>query len=363
MGQSQEIIARINLRHLRHNLETVRKLAPDSQIMTVIKANAYGHGMKEVSLALKSADAQAVARVSEALMLRQAGVGSPLLVLAGALNESDVQLALEYDLQLVLHSHSQYQMINSVVSGRQSVRCWLKIDTGMNRLGLSREEFFSLVEKIKADGRKKIVIEAIMTHFACADEKNNDMTSRQIKIFDEITAGLEYPQSLANSAGIMGWKESLRDWVRPGLMLYGFSPFDNMEPDPRLKPVMTLQAPLLAVKQVRKGESVGYGASFICEKESIIGLVAAGYGDGYSRWMPTGTPVLVDNRMASLVGRVSMDMIAIDVTEFGASLKPGTPVTLFGEGLPAEILSKVAGTIPYIFTTNLTARVKREYLE
>lgn len=357
----QAVVAHIHHANLEHNLQVARLAAPGSQVMAVIKADAYGHGMLEVLPALSDADAFAVARVDEAVQLRQAGVKKPLLVLGGFTSLAELGILQQLDIQTVIHSLYQLELIQSQ-SG--TVSGWVKLDTGMNRLGLDEEAFGQVMDLAAKDKKQRLQIKALMTHLACADDPRSSRNIAQIRQFDAITRDLNYPQSIANSAAILGLKESHRQWIRPGLMLYGLTPFDDLQPHAQLRPAMTLTAPLLSVKWVRRGEAVGYGATWQCQRDSLIGVVAAGYGDGYPRWMPSGAPVRVSGERAYLAGRVSMDLLTVDLTDIAerkgeTSLKLGMPVTLFGEGLPAEELARAAGTIPYVLTTGLTPRTKR----
>jgi len=353
-------LATINLPALRHNLRIIRQLAPDSKVMTVIKADAYGHGMMQIARALADVEMLAVARVSEGVELRQAGIGNAIMVLEGAAEIADIALAIEHDLQLVFHHPDQLDCLQkSGMSGR--LTSWLKIDTGMHRLGVAVEnaqQAYQRLRALSADHRPP----GLMTHFANADDIRHLSTSGQIKRFDQIAVHYKNaPQSLANSAAILAWPESHRDWVRPGIMLYGSSPLLGMTAaDHHLRPVMTLSSQLLAVNHLKKGDCIGYGSSWCCPQDMPVGVVAIGYGDGYPRHAPSGTAVLVNGQMTQLIGRVSMDMLTVDLRDIDA--RAGDPVILWGEGLPAETIAEAATTISYELFCGVTARVKYHYI-
>lgn len=350
-----EVVAHINLANLKHNFRYAKSLAPHSKIMAVVKADAYGHGQREVCHALEDADAFGVARVHEAVDLRNAGIDKPIVILGGFVSKDELQTVLDLKLQTVIQSPFQVDFIDLL--GKR-VDVWIKIDTGMGRLGFSQAQFEELMDKKSS----LINICSLMSHFACADDPKNNLSAAQMARFSEWTSGYDYPASLANSAAIMAIAESHLDWVRAGIMLYGLSPFHGSKAHPDLKPVMTLKAPLISVKPIKKGQTVGYGATFTCERDSLIGIVAIGYGDGYPREMSSGTPVLAGDKKAVLAGRVSMDLAAIDLTDAGP-VKEGTEVVLWGHGLPAEEVASPVGTIPYTLTARLTNRVVRQYTD
>lgn len=334
----------VNLDALRHNLQRVREAAPGSRIVAALKANAYGHGLIPVARALHSADMLAVAFVEEALSLREAGIETPVLALQGVASSEQLRLAAAHNIQICLQWEHQLCLLEHTRLKRP-VSVWLKIDTGMHRLGIAP----SRVPQVYAGLRACASVQGLprlMTHLARADERHSDMTRQQIQCFDEAVSGLDGEQSIANSAGILGWLESRRDWVRPGIMLYGASPFeDSLGVEEGLRAVMSLQAPLLGIKQLKQGDAVGYGATWVCPQDMPVGYIAIGYGDGYPRHAPQGTPVLVSGRCAPLVGRVSMDVIAVDLR--GIQARVGEPVLLWGEGLAVERVARSADTISY----------------
>ena len=346
----------INLDAVQHNLAKVRSCAPGAKVMALVKANGYGHGMLRIAEALQNVDAFAVARVNEGIRLRKAGFKNRIVVLEGFTCAEELDELLHYQLDAVVHSFTQLELFEARTE-QQAIAIWLKLDTGMNRLGFKAKDFDAVYQRLTRCSIIKRPI-SLMTHLANADDKNDDKTLKQISLFNETVAGYLGERSVANSAGILGWKQSLTDWVRPGVMLYGISPFpDSTGEQLGLKPVMELHSQLIAVKQIEAGDTVGYGGNWTCEKPTTLGIVAIGYGDGYPRYAKAGTPVLVNGRRAPLVGRVSMDMITVDL-ETQPDAKPGDPVTLWGEGLPVEEIARYVDTIPYTLVCGVTQRVQ-----
>ncbi|TAN65680.1 MAG: alanine racemase [Methylobacter sp.] len=346
----------LDLDAARHNLSKVRSCAPNAKIMAVIKANGYGHGLLRIAEALQPADAFAVARVDEGIRLRKAGFTKRIAVLEGFTCAEEFKELLHYQLDTVVHSLNQLDIL-ATVTEPAACPVWLKLDTGMNRLGFKAKELSSVYQRLnQCVGVKRPI--NLMTHFANADNINDPKTLQQIDLFNQTLAGFAGERSLANSAGILGWEQSLSDWVRPGVMLYGISPFpDSTGEQLGLRPVMELHSRLIAVKPIEAGDTVGYGGSWTCEKPTTLGIVAIGYGDGYPRYAKTGTPVLVNGLRVPLIGRVSMDMISVDLGT-GSHAKPGDPVTLWGEGLPVEEIALWADTIPYTLVCGVTRRVR-----
>lgn len=348
--------ALIDLQALRHNLARVRQAAPGARVMAAIKANGYGHGLVRAARALAAADAFAVACSEEAVSLREAGIDKPILLLEGIFEASELPLCCRWGLAVALHHHSQLDMLEGVRLERP-LSVWLKIDSGMHRLGFAPEDLPGAWQRLQACPAVKPPVR-LMSHLARADERDSDYTLIQLRVFEEASAGLPGERSLANSAGILGWAATHYDWVRPGLMLYGASPFvDGLAAEEGLRPAMTLSTRLIAVKRLNKGEPVGYGSSWNCPEDMAMGVAAIGYGDGYPRHAPSGTPVLVNGREAALVGRVSMDMICIDLRRHPEA-RVGDPVVLWGHGLPIEIIARAARTIPYTLMCAVTARVR-----
>jgi len=339
---------------LRHNLGVVRKHAPHSRVMAVIKADAYGHGMLPVAAALEDADVFAVARVEEAVQLRNTGIHKEILVLAGAHDAQELQQAAQSNLQLVVHHVAQLALLAETALS-SPVKAWLKLDTGMNRLGFPPEEAEELL--IRLNSLPSIAsVAGILTHLANADDLGDGYTRQQLQRFAKATANLELPLSIANSAGILAWPDSHVDWVRPGIMLYGASPF--VAPVNELRPVMTFGSSLISIKTVQGGEPIGYGGTWRAPEAMPVGVVAAGYGDGYPREMPSGTPVLLNDQRLPVIGRVSMDTLMVDLRRQPAALV-GDEVILWGRGLPAEEIAAAAETIPYTLFCGITSRVHR----
>ncbi len=351
------IRAIIDTSALSHNLARVRSFAPGSKVVAVIKANGYGHDIETVAQALSGADAFAVARLEEALTLRAAGARHRILVLEGALSPGQQTVAAREQLDLMVHSFEQVRMLEERIGG-EAIRVWVKIDTGMNRRG------FRLEEGGEARARLSRVAgvapePTLLTHLVSSEDVDSPRTQVQLDAFAAATRGIVGERSIANSAGIIAWPASRADWVRAGLMLYGISPFaQGAGADLGLRPVMTFEAGVISVRFARAGETVGYGGTWRAERDSRIAVVSAGYGDGYPRGAPTGTPVLVNGQIAPLVGRVSMDMITVDVTDL-PGVACGDPAELWGPALPVEEIARRAGTIPYELTCRVTARVPR----
>jgi alanine racemase len=343
---------------LRHNLAAARRIAPHSRILAVVKANAYGHGIVRTAQALASADALGVARLVEGLALRDAGIRSTIVLLEGVFNAEELPIASHERFELVVHSLEQVaQLEQTAVTDPFTV--WLKLDTGMNRLGLNGKEFADArrrLETCKCVGQVRL-----MTHLATAELHGGDSARRQIESFLGLTAGLKAERSIANSAGLIAWPQARTEWVRPGLMLYGISPIpDSDAATIGLRPAMTLTTQLIAVRRVPRGEGVGYNAIWQAARDSVIGIAAIGYGDGYARNVRNGAPVLVNGRAARVVGRVSMDMTAIDVTDL-PNTRVGDSVVLWGEGVPAECVAPFADTIAYELLCGVTQRVAVEW--
>lgn len=349
--------ALLDLEALAHNLAHIRSCAPRSKIMAVIKANAYGHGATRIARALASADAFAVARVDEGINLRDAGIRQRIAVLQGFGSGEELELHSRHDLEPVIHSTRQVAMLESAHL-ENPISVWLKLDSGMHRLGLGIGEFDSCHKRVSVC---KSVLQppSLFTHLANADELEDTATERQLDLFGNQVTGMQGERSIANSAGLLAWQDALAEWVRPGIALYGVSPFPNRSAnDIGLKPVMTLRTRLIAIKQLDTGDAVGYGGDWVCKRPTRVGVAAIGYGDGYPRHVRSGTPVLVRGQRVPLIGRVSMDMITLDLTECGDS-DVGDEVTLWGMGLPVEEIARHADTIPYVLLCNVTPRVKR----
>lgn len=351
-------VARIDTDALRHNLAAVRRFAPASRVLAIVKANAYGHGLVATAKALTAADAFGVARLEEGLALRLAGVDTAMVLLEGVFTKEELNLAGQQAFEIVVHSFQQLELLEHY-AGTHRFTVWCKLDTGMNRLGFRLEEFEDAWRRL---GQCKAVgVTRLMTHLASSEDMSGPSVKIQLGRFRAATAGIELERSIANSAGLIGWPDARADWVRPGLMLYGISPVPGSDADKLgLKPAMTLQTQLIAVRKVPAGEAVGYGGMWSAPRDSLIGIAAIGYGDGYPRNMKGGTPILVNDRQARVVGRVSMDMAAIDVTDI-RDAKIGDAVTLWGRGLPADRVAPYADTIAYELVCGVSQRVAVEW--
>ncbi len=346
----------INLHALRENYQLAQSSAVNSRAYAVVKANAYGHGVLPVANALSAmADGFAVACVEEAVELRQGGILLPILVLEGAMDEQDCQIALDLDLELVVHQEQQIQWLKDKVG---TLKVWIKVDSGMHRLGFSGPQVPAIASKLRAMVCVSQV--QLISHFACSDEPDNDFNDYQMQQM-QILAPMNLPWSMSNSAAILSRPDAHKDLVRPGIMLFGASPLKGREAsDLQLSHVMTLQSQVIALHNVMAGESVGYGQAFVAKQNTVIAVVAIGYGDGYPRSAKPGTPVIIAGQKCSLVGRVSMDMITVDVTNTQAKL--GDTVTLWGMGLSVDDVAKSCNTLSYELFCQLTQRVKFQYL-
>ncbi|NOR71072.1 MAG: alanine racemase [Methylomarinum sp.] len=349
--------ALINLAAIKHNIEKVRDYAPNAKIMAVIKANAYGHGLLRIAEVLNDVEAVAVARVCEGIQLRQSGFKKRITVLEGVVSEQELKDFTQYELDVVVHSVGQLDILEKY-HGQKKLSVWLKLDTGMSRLGVSGTEFTSIYQRLLDCSCVNNPI-FFMTHLSSADELDSSVTLQQIKCFEEKVKPYTEEKSIANSAGIMAWPDSISDWVRPGIMLYGVSPFSDSTGEMLgLKPVMSLHSRLISVKDIDASVAVGYAGTWVSEAKTKLGIVAIGYGDGYPRYAKTGTPVLVNGKRVPLVGRVSMDTITVDLNS-QQNAKAGDPVTLWGDGLAIEEIAHYADTIPYTLLCGITQRVEK----
>jgi alanine racemase len=352
---SRPIQAHIDLSALQNNLRVARRLA-SSRIMAVIKANAYGHGLLRAAEALNEAEGFAMLDVRDAIALREAGFRQTILLLEGFFISDELPLLAEYELSAVIHSPQQLSMLDAYPR-RNTLSVWLKINTGMNRLGFAPEQVPAVMEKMKSHPAVGEV--TLMTHFSHADEPEG--VAEQLERFKGLTAAYRAPRSLANSAALLRYPATHSEWVRPGIMLYGASPFaDTNAQQFGLRPVMTLTSEIISVRELKTGDRVGYAGLFRADKTMRIGTVACGYADGYPRHAPTGTPILVNGKRTRTLGRVSMDMMAVDLSEL-PDADVGSRVTLWGAGLPVEEVAGAAGTISYELMCALTSRVPIKY--
>ena len=350
----------INRRALRHNLQRLRELAPASKLVAVVKANAYGHGLLETARTLPDADAFGVARLEEALRLRAGGIAQPILLLEGFFEAADLPVISAQRLHTAVHSPEQLAALEEA-DLPEPVTVWMKLDTGMHRLGVLPEQAEAFYQRLSQCKNVRQPVN-IVSHFARADEPECGATERQLDIFTTFTEGKPGLRSIAASGGIL--PQSHFDWARPGIILYGVSPLDggSTGADFGCQPVMSLTSSLIAVREHKAGEPVGYGGTWVSERDTRLGVVAMGYGDGYPRAAPSGTPVLVNGREVPIVGRVAMDMICVDLGP-EAQDHAGDAVVLWGEGLPVERIAEITKVSAYELITRLTSRVSMKYVD
>ncbi len=350
----------VDLEALRHNCRLARSLGGEGRLMAVVKANAYGHGAVPAARALEPlVSAFAVACIEEAEELRSAGLTRPIMLMEGFFEPDELAIAAQRDFWVMLQNDWQMQTLEAATLPKP-VTCWLKLDSGMHRLGFALAEAAPLLQRLRASHNVSEPV-VLATHLACADELDNEFTSRQISAFRQHTAALDAPLSMANSPGLLGWPESHGEWNRAGVMLYGQTPFQQAHPEAdKLRPVMSLESRVIAVREVAAGETVGYGGAWAARRTSRIATVPVGYGDGYPRNAASGTPVLVNGQRAPMVGRVSMDMITVDVTDL-PPVNVGDPVELWGKHILANEVAAHAGSIGYEVMTRMLPRVPRHY--
>lgn len=349
--------ALINLQALRHNYQLARKLCAD-KALAVVKADAYGHGAVACARALHDiADGFAVSCLEEALELRAAGVTLPIVLLEGFFEQEELAQIIENNLWCVVHSAWQLEAIELAVL-LEPLTVWLKMDSGMHRVGFAPDEYQSVWQRLQASDNVASVV--LMTHFARADELDSAGTQQQFQIFKQVTAGIQAPISLCNSPALLAWPDIRSDWSRPGIILYGGQPVAGQRLGAeQFQSVMTLESKIIAVRELAIGEPIGYGASFIASKPMRVGIVAIGYADGYPRHAPSGTPIAVDGSITQLLGRVSMDMLAVDLTRL-ADAGVGSHVELWGNSVSIDQVATCAGTISYELLCNVK-RVHYEY--
>jgi alanine racemase len=348
---TRPIQARIDLSALENNLQVARRTT-SSRLMSVIKADGYGHGLLRAAEAFAATDGYALLDIRDAVRLREAGFRQPILLLEGCFSEEDLPVIAENDLTCVIHGAWQLAMLDAY-PGRGKLDVWLKVNSGMNRLGFAPQQVAHAMEQLRRHRAVRDI--TLMTHFANADEARG--VAEPLALFNEITAPYRVARSLANSAALLRYPETHGDWVRPGIMLYGASPFPEVSAQQLgLKPAMTLGSRIIATQQLRAGDEVGYGALFRAEHAMRIGVVACGYADGYPRHTPNGTPILVDGQRTGTLGRVSMDMLCVDLSSLPQA-DVGSSVVLWGKGMPIEEVARAAGTVSYELMCALTTRV------
>lgn len=349
---ARPIRATINLSALRSNLDVARRTVPHARMLAVIKANAYGHGVLRTAAALQDCEGLGMLELDAAVRLREAGDTRRILMLEGPFELLELPYFYQHSLTAVVHSSEQIAMLERARLPRP-IDVFIKLNTGMNRLGFRAEGFDDALKRLRASDNVGEI--TLMTHFANADDSKG--IEWQLEAFESMTMGLDLPVSIANSATLLRYPAATQGWARPGIMLYGASPFaDRSARELGLTPVMTLASRIIAVQDLRPGDTVGYGAQFAAEHPARIGVVACGYADGYPRHAGTGTPVLAGGRRTRSVGRVSMDMLCVDLTDL-PQVGVGSPVVLWGEGLPIEEVAAAAGTVSYELMCAVAQRV------
>lgn len=365
---SRSAVAVLSTENLLHNLKIIKAKAPGAKIIAMVKANAYGHGLRSVSGRLAPhVDILGVASIDEAMALRQIGITLPILLIEGVFEANELQIAATQGFEVVFHENIQIEWLRALPVSIPLITAWLKVDTGMGRLGFSLSEAPETYKQLSKSPHITQPIR-VLSHFACADEPDHSLNTRQMALFNTLAQNLHEanaPLSLANSAGIFQFPEAHHQFVRPGIALYGASPLANTiaktAADLGLKPVMTLKTQIIAIRQMAKGSALGYGARYTCPEDMPVGVIAFGYGDGYPRTAKDGTPILVNQTRCGLVGRVSMDMITVDLRSC-PNAKVGDSVILWGEGLPVETVAEYTEQVCYDLLTGVQNRVKFHWL-
>jgi len=347
------LFATIDSTALRHNLAVARRHAQASKVCAVVKADAYGHGLMRSAAALCAADGFALLELQNAVRLREAGFRLPIVLLEGFFEPRELPVLVEHSISSVVHSMDQAEALDAL-PGHARLDVLLKANTGMNRLGFSAQEFVRALERLRCNpGIGSITL---MTHFASADEARG--VEWQMQALQRLRGWSDHPKSLANSAAILRYPETHADWVRPGIMLYGCSPFPGRTgAEEGLRAAMSLQSRIIAVQMLKAGDTVGYGAAFQAARAMRIGVVACGYADGYPRHAPNGTPVAVEGALTGTIGRVSMDMLCVDLSTVPQA-RVGSPVVLWGQNVPVERVAEAAGTVSYQLLCALAPRVQ-----
>lgn len=345
----------VNTHAVQANLEVVRACAPGAKVMAIVKADAYGHGIARIASALSPhVDAFGVASIEEALRVRAAKVTTPIVLLEGPFAAEEIDDIAANALETVVHTQAQVRWLEKAPVG---VPVWVKIDSGMHRLGFDPAEAASAIESLRRSGRPV----RLMTHLASTHRESDPSVTQQLKLFEQLVSRYPGDRSIANSGAVLGWPQCHANWVRPGIMLYGVSPFSGKRgADHGLVPAMTVVSSLIAVRNVDAGGSVGYGKAYVCAERMPVGVVAFGYGDGYPRHAATGTPVIVNGVRTQVIGEASMDMLTVDLRPVPRA-RPGDPVTLWGADLPVEEVAASAGTIPYELLCRV--RMRARYVE
>ncbi|HJV81477.1 alanine racemase [Noviherbaspirillum sp.] len=350
------LVATIHLSAMQHNLALARQCTPNAKVWGVVKANAYGHGLARGMRAFAAADGLALIEVDAAVRLRELGWQKPILLLEGFFDETDLPVLAAYHLQTAIHCNDQIDMLERAALTSQ-IDVHLKMNSGMNRLGFQPDAYRAAHARLRAIPAIRHI--TLMTHFANADDAVNARLplSEQIRRFERGTEGLPGERSISNSAAVLTRPDLRSNWVRPGIMLYGGTPGGKTAEAFGLRPAMTLASEIIGVQQVGAGEAVGYGSRFVADRPMTIGVVACGYADGYPRHAPNGTPIVVEGQRTKLIGRVSMDMITVDLTGIpGAGI--GSKAILWGNGLPIDEVADAAGTLGYELMCALAPRVQ-----
>lgn len=356
------VIAEISRSSLNDNLTQVKKLAPNSKVLAMVKANAYGHGAVAIAKVLTQVDGFGVARINEAIALKQAGVDKPIVLMEGCFDQTELRQAIALGFELVIQNQQQLVQLLAADANDNQVKVWLKLETGMHRVGVPAQLALDMLSQLQACPHVDSEL-TLVSHFACADEPEHPANQMQLSVFNRVSEQFQVQRSCANSAATLALPNSHFEWVRPGLMLYGCSPFaDKTAQQCGLKPAMTMKSQVIAVNDIKAGDSVGYGANWVASDNSQIAVIAMGYGDGYPRHAKNGTPVLINGKRYPMAGRVSMDMLTVDLgIDSGVAI--GDPVELWGEQLPAEEVAAWADTICYEMFCNLANRVKRKLVD
>ena len=349
----------IDLSALKHNYERIKSVALNSRILSVVKADGYGHGMSSIANALRCSDGFGVAILDEALLLRASGFKQTVVLMEGVFSRGELEEVSNKQIDIVVHQKEQVALLEAGTLP-SAVNVWLKIDTGMNRLGVNIEQAPDLFARLKCCDNVSSI--TLMSHFACADDVNASQTQTQYEAFQQATQHYNYPKSMANSAGIFRDSRFHFDWVRPGIALYGTTPvLENSTASLGLLPVMTVQSKVISLRALSSGDSVGYGATWTATKPTTVAVVAIGYGDGYPRHVDSRAYVLIDGQRCPVVGRVSMDMLTVDVSSV-TNVALGDPVVLWGKGLPVEVVASWADTVNYELLCQVTERVEHRYI-
>lgn len=360
-------ITTIDLSAITHNLALIREILPNKKIVAMIKSNGYGHGLVPIAKTMKSIDALGVATIDEALQLRRENILNDIIVMRGFSTSDELSVFLN-DPHLIacVHGHHQLAVLeNTSFKESDSLRIWLKVDTGMHRLGFAHAEFQSVYARLNAFSliEKNFVV---CTHLADADNVDTTFTKEQLNRFEKTTANIPNEKSILNSAGIMAYPEFAHDWIRPGLMMYGISPFQMHDPHNAVMtsfiPAMTLTSKLIAIKKVNAGTKIGYSCTYTAQRDMLIGIVGMGYGDSYPRQAKNGTPVLIRGERCPIVGRVSMDMITVDVSHV-SNVAVDDTVILWGRDLLVSEVAQCVDTVSHELLCHLTGRVQRVYKE